>query len=59
MIKKIPKEIRDEVLTKARAGERIAVLANQYGEQILVPTFTLPLIIGNKSPASVLSTSLA
>jgi transposase-like protein len=27
----IPKEIREEVLTKARSGERIAALAAQYG----------------------------
>lgn len=26
-----PKEIRDEILAKARAGERVMVLAQQYG----------------------------
>jgi len=31
MVKRIPKEIKDEVLAKARAGERIANLAKQYG----------------------------
>ncbi|MBU0578962.1 hypothetical protein KKE34_03780 [Patescibacteria group bacterium] len=31
MIKRIPKEIREEILTKARAGEKIATLAKQYG----------------------------
>ena len=31
MIKRIPKEIKDEVLIKAKAGERVALLANQYG----------------------------
>jgi len=31
MIKKIPKEIKEEVLAKARAGKRIAELAKQYG----------------------------
>lgn len=31
MIKRIPKEIREEVLAKARAGEKIAALAKQYG----------------------------
>lgn len=29
--KTIPKEIKIEVLAKARAGERVAVLASQYG----------------------------
>lgn len=29
--KRIPKEIRDEVLSKARAGEKIAQLAERYG----------------------------
>lgn len=27
----IPKEIKDEVLAKAKAGERVSVLASQYG----------------------------
>ena len=31
MIKRIPKEIREEILTKARGGEKIAALAEQYG----------------------------
>ena len=31
MHKRIPKEIRDEVLAKARAGERVVILAEQYG----------------------------
>ena len=31
MIKRIPKEIRSEVLSKARAGEKIVALAEQYG----------------------------
>lgn len=29
--KKISKEIKNEVLAKARAGEKVAELANQYG----------------------------
>jgi aminopeptidase C len=29
--KVIPKEIREEILTKARAGERVLALAQQYG----------------------------
>jgi hypothetical protein len=29
--KVIPKEIREEIVTKARAGERVLVLAQQYG----------------------------
>jgi len=31
MHKRISKEIRDEVLAKARAGEKVAALADQYG----------------------------
>ena len=31
MIKRIPKEIREEVLAKARSGEKVAALAKQYG----------------------------
>ncbi|OGD54817.1 hypothetical protein A3J78_00735 [Candidatus Beckwithbacteria bacterium RBG_13_35_6] len=31
MIKKIAKEIKEEVLAKARAGEKVSVLADQYG----------------------------
>lgn len=31
MHRRIPKEIRDEVLAKARAGERVIALAEQYG----------------------------
>ena len=31
MHKRIPKEIRDEVIAKARAGERVIALADQYG----------------------------
>jgi len=31
MYKRIPKEIQDEVLAKARAGEKVAALAEQYG----------------------------
>jgi len=27
----IPKEIKDEILTKVKAGERVMVLAKQYG----------------------------
>ena len=30
-IKRIPKEIREEVLSKARAGEKVSELANRYG----------------------------
>lgn len=30
-IRRIPKEIREEVLAKARAGEKVAQLAEQYG----------------------------
>ena len=29
-VRRIPKEIREEVLTKARAGEKVAQLAEQY-----------------------------
>ena len=29
--KVIPKEIREEILAKARAGERVLLLAQQYG----------------------------
>lgn len=31
MFSKIPKETREEVLAKVRAGEKVAVLASQYG----------------------------
>jgi len=31
MIKKIAKEIKEEVLAKAKAGERVRGLADQYG----------------------------
>jgi transposase-like protein len=31
MIKRIAKEIKDEVLAKARAGEKVKSLADQYG----------------------------
>lgn len=31
MFNRIPKEKRDEVLAKARAGEKVAALATQYG----------------------------
>jgi len=31
MVNRIPKEIRVEVLAKARSGEKIASLADQYG----------------------------
>ncbi|OQA83637.1 MAG: Transposase [Microgenomates group bacterium ADurb.Bin238] len=31
MSSKIPKEKRDEILAKCRAGEKVADLANQYG----------------------------
>jgi len=31
MIKKIAKEIKEEVLAKARAGEKVSALADQYG----------------------------
>lgn len=31
MIKKIAKEIKEEVLAKARAGEKVLALAEQYG----------------------------
>jgi len=34
MYKRIPKEIRDEVLSKARAGEKVIALAEQYGISI-------------------------
>jgi predicted transcriptional regulator len=30
-VKRIPKEIREEVLVKARAGEKVAELAERYG----------------------------
>jgi putative transposase len=31
MYKRIPKEIRNEILAKARAGEKVVALAEQYG----------------------------
>lgn len=31
MFYKIPKEKKDEILAKARAGEKVPVLASQYG----------------------------
>lgn len=31
MFTRIPKEKRDEIVAKARNGEKVAVLANQYG----------------------------
>lgn len=31
MFLKIPKEKKEEILAKARAGEKVAVLASQYG----------------------------
>jgi len=31
MIKKIAKEIKEEVLAKAKAGEKVSALADQYG----------------------------
>jgi uncharacterized protein YjcR len=31
MYSRIPKEIRDEVLAKARAGEKVPALADQFG----------------------------
>lgn len=31
MRRRIPKEIKDEILSKVRAGERVAQLAEQYG----------------------------
>lgn len=31
MIKKIAKEIKEEILVKAKAGEKVATLADQYG----------------------------
>jgi transposase-like protein len=31
MIKKIAKEIKEEILAKARAGEKVSALAEQYG----------------------------
>jgi len=31
MYKRIPKEIRDEILAKARSGEKVVALADQYG----------------------------
>ena len=31
MFNRIPKEKRDEVLAKARSGEKVATLADQYG----------------------------
>ena len=31
MRRQIPKEIKDEILSKVRAGERVAQLAEQYG----------------------------
>lgn len=31
MRKRIPKEIQDEVLAKARGGEKVVALAEQYG----------------------------
>lgn len=31
MVRKIAKEIKEEVLAKAKAGEKVATLADQYG----------------------------
>lgn len=31
MIRRIPKEIQDEVVTKVHSGEKAAALVNQYG----------------------------
>lgn len=31
MIKKIAKEIKEEILSKAKAGEKVSTLAEQYG----------------------------
>jgi len=31
MYKRIPKEIREEILAKARSGEKVAALSDQYG----------------------------
>lgn len=31
MFSKIPKEKKDEILAKARAGEKVAALSSQYG----------------------------
>ena len=31
MYKRIPKEIREEILAKARRGEKVAALSDQYG----------------------------
>lgn len=32
MYKRIPKEIREEILAKARSGEKVATLSDQYGQ---------------------------
>lgn len=34
MFSRIPKETKDEILTNARAGEKVAALATQYGISI-------------------------
>lgn len=34
MFSRIPKETKDEILAKARAGEKVAALATQYGISI-------------------------
>lgn len=31
MFKRVPKEIRDEIIAKARSGEKITELANTFG----------------------------
>jgi len=31
MIKKIPKEIKEEIISKAKAGQKVKDLASQYG----------------------------
>lgn len=31
MFKAVPKEIKEEILTKVRGGQKVAALANQYG----------------------------
>lgn len=41
MFSKIPKEKKDEVLAKARAGEKVATLAAQYGISIKTIYFWL------------------
>ena len=36
MTKKIPKEIKEEIISKAKAGQKVKDLASQYGKKTLL-----------------------